>query len=573
MNVALHNLDAATAGRLFGAATRHASTLLERIPGARLLWLNRRVMREDPAWTSTGADEAAYRRHLLSACAWQVAREPGGTDVRVGFADRYGGEGIGHNGGSARAVVLGGYHVKGVGQTPLLGRGTNREHATGGAYLEECVRESIFAEIAAAEFPHGAIPTLAIIDTGMTQAWATEHGPKVERRCLLVRPNFVRPAHFERAADFRSGQVKEGVRDAQRVRATVHEAAQVWADGALGVHYRQFWARWSEQLAYGFAHRLPHFAQTTSNVCLGGQLLDFGAMAAVPSWARVDAVLGGAPAGSEFESLSRCLLGQLPQMARHLDPTLGQPDIQADLLGAVTRTYAHTLRVQMLRVLGLTRDVATRALASNDGIALSHELLRLVRHCQRERFATYAGTPAIDASWEAAAFWHDAPPVPMDKLRKLVDGALEDSAAGDAIGLARARSSLRARGRSALYRESIRRSIYDALERVPHDDASLASAVEALIRREVVTNRRDGAHEMAGCRPLGFAQGGDVAFSLHEHPATGRRWAVPEWPVAPDGAGARAAASLEIRHLGEGELAFVDPAQPCVEATLALHPA
>ena len=138
-------------------------------------------------------------------------------DVTVGYADRYGGSGIGLNGGSGRAAVVNGYLVKGVGRTPLVSSLTDESHASGGAYLEESIRETIFAEIVRAEFPCSAIPVLAIIDTGLIQIFEESAGPKMERRTLLIRPSFIRPAHFERATAYFSGNPKEGQQDTLRV--------------------------------------------------------------------------------------------------------------------------------------------------------------------------------------------------------------------------------------------------------------------------------------------------------------------------------------------------------------------
>lgn len=563
----LDRIDAAESARLFSAGNEHVPVPLRRPDGAQLLWLNRRVMRDDPAWQRVGGSEEAYARHLLDVCAVVVAA-PGHVG-RVGHADRYGGQGIGRNGGSGRAIVVDAYHVKGIGRTPLIGVGTDVAHASGGAYLEECVRETIFAEIAAAEYPHGAIPTLAIIDTGLTETWPTDAGPKTERRCLLVRPNFLRPAHFERAEDFRSGDPHEGMRDSARVRSTLATAAQLCAEPGLPEHYRRFWQRWAEQLAYGFVHRLPHCAQTTSNVCLGGQLLDFGSMTAVPCWARIDAMPGADPTGAELETVMRNLVARLPQLARHLDPAFGTPETLAELLRAVRASYAETLRIELLRVFGFDRAGARRALAARDGVALSHELWRLIVHWQRERFAIFGGMPPARDDWSAQALWEAVPPPHLTRLRALIETALGDPliagcAAATAIAAARGRCALRALARPRLFRDAIKQSIYAALERRPLDGDGLRAAIDALIRREVAANRRDAPHEPPAQRPIGHALAADGTYALHEEPVTGRRWAWPEWEAA----GAPAAA-LEIARLTPEGLELAD--RRVVAAVVVLH--
>jgi hypothetical protein len=93
------------------------------------------------------------------------------TDQKYAVADRYGGAGIGRNGGSGRNALVNGFLVKGVGRTPLVGQSTPLSHASGGAYLEECVREAIFSEVVSHDFPYGAVPALGILGTGLVQDW------------------------------------------------------------------------------------------------------------------------------------------------------------------------------------------------------------------------------------------------------------------------------------------------------------------------------------------------------------------------------------------------------------------
>lgn len=569
MRMTLDWLAPAESARLFSAENEHPAVPLQPLPAARLLWLNRRVMRQDPAWAACGGREADYARQLLHQCALVTVDGVAGAMPVQGQADRYGGWGIGHNGGSGRAVVVGGYHVKGVGRTPLVGHDTDAAHASGGAYLEECVRETILAEITAAEFPHGAVPTLAIIDTGAVQVWQTTTGPKTERRCLLVRPSFLRPAHLERAEGFRSLDPREGLRDRRRVRAMFATATGLWGREALLDAYGRFWQRWAEQLAYGYVHRMPHGAHTTSNVCLDGRLLDFGAMAALPSWACIDTMPGNDPAGAELALVMRCLATQLPQWARDLDTALGHPDTLGRLLHATRQAYAHTLRVEMLRVLGLSRRTAVQALASDLGVAISHELRNVVRHSQRERFAIFGGTPEAPSGWDVARFWDAAPPLHLTALRGLAERVLNDpGVAGTrpavALKVARGCLEMRTLNRRGLYRETAKQVIYESLERGLPAGAELAEAVEQHIREQVSAGRRDGVAEPQGQRPLGYAVGSGASCALHEDIETGQVWA--RWE------GQDHAAAMEVAAIDAGEVRFADSRHAEFHAAVSLRP-
>jgi hypothetical protein len=302
----------------FSEGNHHVAVSLRRLQDARVVWVNQRAMRDDPGFEACGGTREAYAKHLLKASGYAIAGHGECGDSAWGFADRYGGIGIGYNGGSGRAAVINGYHVKGIGRTPLVSALTDEAHASGGAYLEECIREAIFSELVAAEFPGGTVPILAVIDTGEVQLWNTDAGVLPERRCLLVRPAFLRPAHFERAPGYISGYSKEGHRDTRRVRGAFDTARRLWGREALHASYKAFWLTWAEQLAYAFIHRLPHGGDNTSNIALDGKLLDFGAMTAVPSWARISTVVGVLPSGENLAPLIKAIQTHVMFWARYV---------------------------------------------------------------------------------------------------------------------------------------------------------------------------------------------------------------------------------------------------------------
>ena len=86
----------------------HVPMTLESIPQARVLF--------QPG-IHTSQDER-------SANGWRIAasaRDGNVATARIAaIADRYGGAGIGHNGGSGRNAVVGDLQIKGVGRTPLV---------------------------------------------------------------------------------------------------------------------------------------------------------------------------------------------------------------------------------------------------------------------------------------------------------------------------------------------------------------------------------------------------------------------------------------------------------------------
>lgn len=555
-------LDRASVQQLFNTATGHVPHALENLERSRLLWLNRRVMRRDPQFTAS-MTEHDYAQHLLRSCA------RGSLAPDEAIADRYGGSGIGRNGGSGRAAFVNGYHVKGVGRTALVSALTDEAHASGGAYLEEVVREAIFSELVDSEFPHGAVPVLAIIDTGQVQIWQTEKGPKPERRCLLVRPGFIRPAHFMRAAEYISSNPKEGALDATRVALTCHAALRVLGDDRLTEGWQQFWLRWAEQLAYGYVHRLNHGAHTESNIALDGRLLDFGAMTALPSWARIGVIQGGPPAGRDMSFLKQAMQAAAPLFARHVSSGIASPERMQRLLLLAQRAYAQTLMRELLRVAGLTRSEALRLLQSPLAQRTSVAMNRLVCHFAREQFHILGGMPTPRVSWDVGQLWCDSPPVHLRELREVLRAAMQSGQLGSQPAAemertADARCSLRTTTRDGLFIDRFKETLYADLEgrfagkQIERDD------VGRLIDSTVLEHRRDSILEPECALPIGFASRGGESLALFECQRDGRPFAMVEGQASVDAAPKR----LAVAELRNGWVEFTDTALAPARARL-----
>ncbi len=388
---------AAVAVDVLGPANGHVAVPLTRLQGATLLWLNDCEAESDPAWARLNRDRDAYAAHLLAACAYRIAAD-GEVPDRIATADRYGG-GIGSNGGSGRAAIIGPYCVKSVGRTPLIGRDVDVGHASGGAYLEECVRESLLAEILHRELPYGVVRTLAIIATGTVQVWQTAHGPKPERCCLLVRRAFLRPAHLERAPLYRGSEDLPGLADAHRVRRTI-AALERHAGGVdpLQEQLTAGFGRWSRQLATTYLLCLPHGGVSSSNVTLDGRLLDFGATAAVPSLARYWVASGHYPSGEEYRDIVDTVNGVACGFrftAGHGEPARAW---RARTCDQVLQAYGKGLHAALLRLLGFTAVDAQALLQGSAEPAVARELDLWLRPLRRHAWPIFEGTP-----WDAHA--------------------------------------------------------------------------------------------------------------------------------------------------------------------------
>lgn len=484
--------QAAVAAQVLTPANGHVALPLTRLKEAAVLWLNDDEARSDPVWAQLGGDRDAYAAHLLEACAYRVAAAEE-TPERSGVADRYGGGGIGTNGGSGRAAIVGGYCVKGVGRTPLIGRDVDVGHASGGAYLEECVRESVLAEILHRELPHGVVRTLAIVATGKIQIWDTPTGPKPERCCLLVRRAFLRPAHLERAPLYRGVEELPGMVDAQRVRGTI-AALQTHAGGveALQAQLTEGFVRWSRQLAATYLLCMPHGGVSSSNVTVDGRLLDFGATAAMPSLARYWVASGHNPSGEEFRDVVDTVNGVA--CGFRFTAGYGEPARvwRAQTCDRVLHAYGDGMHAGLLRLLGFSAEDARRWLKGPAAQAFVRTLDVWLSPLRRPMWPmNYEGAPWQTQSMPDAAAL-DALEASILHLAEATGAPVQD----DSDAARAARRAVRARWsapRIRLDRERMKTACYEPLDGRhpnPEDLPALREAIAETIARIVMEETR-----------------------------------------------------------------------------------
>ncbi|UUL82579.1 hypothetical protein [Sphingomonas qomolangmaensis] len=242
---------------------------------ARVLWINRRWWTQ---YTKTSINQREYcdiRDWLLDSFAVNTVTK-GQTDA-VLAADRYGSNSGSLHGGSGRCAMLGNFNAKGIGPTGLVPHVSIGTHEDGRVSLAEAIREAVSSEIAARELPYGSVPIVAIL--GLQDDAAGE--------AIVVRPNFIRPAHFQRSVFFGSSgfQGADQQIDAVRVRDAIDAAiARPQAIGYPGLP--ALILRYAAQIGASQAHRLWQGRFLSANVSVTGALVDFGSFRAVPSWHR-----------------------------------------------------------------------------------------------------------------------------------------------------------------------------------------------------------------------------------------------------------------------------------------------
>ncbi len=507
--------------QFFGMHTEHVSVILHRFPDARLIWLNHRVMHLDPQFNSVQNSEQ-YKQHLLKQCTYAMPDKTTTishvSESITAVSDRYGGEGIGSNGGSGRACYVNGYHIKGIGRTPLVSPLTDKAHASGGAYLEECAREAVLSEIVDAEFPHGSVPVLAIIDTGFVQIWDTDNGPKMERRCLLVRPAFLRPAHFMRALDYIGHHHHDGMKDAQRVALMMKQACTQFGSDQFSGQWESFWSTWAEQLAYAFVHRLNHGGNSESNIALDGRLLDFGGMSALPSWARILLTQGGWPAGADMHYLFHAQQSASAMLGKHLGQEWMLAEKWQSLQAAAFAAYKKTVLCEVLRVSGLTRVQIKHLLTSDMAQAITAAVNRLLAHYTREQFSIFEGMPEPHFAWEIPKFWEANVPQHLKELRELIERATSQGILTDTTGHLHTtwmgRCQMLSQTRTGLFRDNIKRDLYKELDGTYTGDTLTEDAVTRVIEKFIRRHRIDSKMEPLNAVPIGFASNNGHSYAL-----------------------------------------------------------
>ncbi len=328
--------------------------IVRRLRAPSVIWTNRQWFLERGFDLSHAHTVSRVNSWLLTEFGWIVDSELNGSagESRTFWADRYGSpDGMSPHGGSGRVATAGRFQAKGIGRTPLVGAESSVGHAHGCQSVAECFREAIWAEISCAEFPHGAIPVIAILDAGLdfSSPDSADRYDQNVRRGILVRPAVVRPAHAERAPLFKhpvSDFVNRQTEDVDRTREMItFWAATSNSSGIASVTdvLKRCVCGIAEQIAFGQVHRLFSGGYFSSNVSIHGELLDFGNMHALPNWARtqVHSVVPG------FGDEMRLLGPMIGSLAFHFTKYLrfsNRNELGTSLLGSATAAYQHAWR-------------------------------------------------------------------------------------------------------------------------------------------------------------------------------------------------------------------------------------
>lgn len=243
-------------------------------------WIN-----PDAAYQAGANDKAAFFSRFAYAIAdtrWIEALRFDRHERRMFRAERYGGAGIGDNGGGVRVGNDGQFQVKGIGRNELCGSGADTFHSYGALNAPEAIYEAIYSAILNKLMPVGAIGVHGVMATGVQAAyyrfndWAAGDYQQ-GWGALLVRERCQRPSHYIRAGLFKPAESGSGVMasDVARTRATNRQLFRQCGDANQAIRYfGKFLQNCANQFAFARVARIVHGTLSPSNIAVDGRWVD-----------------------------------------------------------------------------------------------------------------------------------------------------------------------------------------------------------------------------------------------------------------------------------------------------------
>lgn len=200
-------------------------------------------------------------------------------DKEITFTgERYGGKGIGTNGGGARCGNYNNLQYKGIGSNILANSTTNHSHTNGTLSLLDGVTEAIYSEVLSHILPNGVVKVIGLINTGKDTAYCNYSGKgskNITAGAILIRETCIRPAHFFPIPYYQSKENDSEFNDVIRIKKLHRLLAKKFKDfDDFAKYVGQVMNLHANQFAFSRIARISHGAVTPSNISLSGQWLD-----------------------------------------------------------------------------------------------------------------------------------------------------------------------------------------------------------------------------------------------------------------------------------------------------------
>jgi hypothetical protein len=330
------------------------------------------------------------------------------STTRTFYADRYGGQGLGYNGGGARCGAFGGMQLKGIGQNALAASKSGYFHSYGGATLFEVILEVLWGEVCQMALPFGGSLTYAAILTGTSAPikFPKDDGPTQTKRAIAVRDASLRPAHFMRAIYFRGDGLGAGaVLDGERTKNAINGIAEILGDlfklppvgemsrdqlttkGCVELLISEMLRRHAKQLACARAKRIMHGSLTSSNIRVNGGWIDYGSISTVSDYGPVH-IPRGAPHFMKEEALIQETVSDL---CFYLNKYLGLQSTESKLnpealWGKFEIEFRHHQAIEFLVLMGMPRRFVTEHFASDACVEMYRLIAKVIARNQSSPF-------------------------------------------------------------------------------------------------------------------------------------------------------------------------------------------
>ncbi|MEV4782048.1 hypothetical protein [Burkholderia sp. LMU1-1-1.1] len=267
-------------------SVNHPGFLAMRMLDGKVIWVNPEWAADESLSTDVDLFEVFRKRFacmIPNSERFASLRFDHSAPVEL-LAERYGGCGIGYNGGGVRCGNLGNYQIKGIGRNLLAGARTDVHHTYGGLKAAHACHEAIYAVVLNHVLPLGAAKVYGVLLTGADAAY--RKGLEPGWGALLVRESVVRPGNFLRAGNFSPAAEDRHLLadDVARVRVAMRELLrQLGGADQFIVMLSRFLKNCANQCTFARIARLMHGALTPSNICIDGRWLDLTNTTFLPS--------------------------------------------------------------------------------------------------------------------------------------------------------------------------------------------------------------------------------------------------------------------------------------------------
>lgn len=332
---------------------------LTKLVGARLLFRNVNLASDNESLEAMNdkqfIEEFSYVTNNM-ASLWKLPIIP--EQTRTMFAEHYGGDGIGRNGGGVRCANNGYFQLKGIGTNHLVGKDTKFSHSNGSLSLLDAVMETIYSEVLHHILPVGTVRCAGILVTGPHKAhcsFSNTNSDNTTIGAILVREKCFRPAHLMRSNFTRNSidAVGNKYEEFHRLKSLYKRIQPHFArNGGFVSQMNEYLSKHAEQFAFARIARILHGGVTPSNIGIDGKWLDLNTASFIESGINFAMSESSPPFAEEH----RVILQIFSELVYTYSKNIGKNVNFSDIKARYIKRYKASLNFHCPWVFGLSRE-------------------------------------------------------------------------------------------------------------------------------------------------------------------------------------------------------------------------